>query len=149
MRKVSSTHLRVLAVACAMAVAACLVGGSAAGQDLQTQLQHKHDRLDQAHQHAQVLSSTIQKYGDQINDLIGQIAVLRNRAAMVQQHLDDKQAELHADRVRLAKLHKHLHRSLGALRTSLVDIYRSGQPDLLTVILDSQASTTSSTASST
>jgi murein DD-endopeptidase MepM/ murein hydrolase activator NlpD len=136
--RVSSSHLRTLAVACATVVAACLIGGSASGQDLQTQLQHKRDRLAQAHHHAGTLSSTIQKYGDQINDLIGQIAVLRNRAAIVQQHLSDKQAELHADRVRLAELHKHLHRSLGTLRNRLVDIYRSGQPDLLTVILDSR-----------
>jgi murein DD-endopeptidase MepM/ murein hydrolase activator NlpD len=137
MREVRSAKLRVLTAACAVAVAACLGGGSASGQDLQTQLQHKKDRLAQAHQHAQVLSSTIQKYGDQINSLIGQIAVLRNRVAIVQQDLADKQAELHADRVRLAKLHSHLHHSLGALRNRLVDIYRSGQPDLLTVILDS------------
>jgi murein DD-endopeptidase MepM/ murein hydrolase activator NlpD len=133
-----STHLRILAAACAALAAACFAGGSASGQDLQTQLQHKRDRLDQAHDRAGVLSTTIQKYGDQINDLIGQIAVLRNRAAIVQQHLTDKQGELHADRVQLAKLHKHLHHSLGALRTRLVDIYRSGQPDLLTVILDSR-----------
>jgi murein DD-endopeptidase MepM/ murein hydrolase activator NlpD len=137
MRPVSSTKPRVLAAACAVAVAACFAGGSASGQDLQTQLQHKKDRLAQAHKHAEVLSSTIEKYGDQIDGLIGQISVLRNRVAIVQQNLSDKQAELHADRVRLEKLHKHLHHSLGALRNRLVDIYRSGQPDLLTVILDS------------
>jgi peptidoglycan DL-endopeptidase CwlO len=135
--RVNSSHLRALAIACAATIAACLIGGSASGQDLQTQLQHKRDRLEQAHQHAQVLSSTIQKYGDQIDGLIGQISVLRNRVAIVEQDLADKQAELHADRVRLEQLHKHLHHSLGALRNRLVDIYRSGQPDLLTVILDS------------
>jgi murein DD-endopeptidase MepM/ murein hydrolase activator NlpD len=130
---VRSATFFALVAACALAIA----GSPASGQDLQTQLQHKKDRLEQAHQHADVLSSTIQKYGDQIDDLIGQIAVLRNRAAVVQQHLTEKQGELHNDRVRLAELHKHLHRSLGALRNRLVDIYRSGQPDLLTVILDS------------
>jgi murein DD-endopeptidase MepM/ murein hydrolase activator NlpD len=134
--QVRSTHLRALVAACAVTVAACLVG-SASGQDLQTQLQHKKDRLDQVHKHEGVLSSTIQKYGDQINELIGQIAVLRNREAIVQQHLDAKQAELHNDRVRLDALHKHLHSSLSALRNRLVGIYRSGEPDFLTVILDS------------
>lgn len=135
--QVSSTHLRALVAACAVTVAACLAG-SASGQDLQTQLQHKKDRLAHVHEREGVLSSTIQKYGDQIDDLIGQIAVLRNREAIVQQHLDAKQTELHNDRLRLDELHKHLHSSLGALRNRLVGIYRSGEPDLLTVILDSR-----------
>jgi murein DD-endopeptidase MepM/ murein hydrolase activator NlpD len=134
--QVRSTHLRALVAACVVAVAACLVG-SASGQDLQTQLQHKKDRLDQVHEREGVLSSTIQKYGDQIDELIGQIAVLRNREALVQQRLDAKQAELHNDRVHLEELHKHLHSSLNALRNRLVGIYRSGEPDFLTVILDS------------
>jgi murein DD-endopeptidase MepM/ murein hydrolase activator NlpD len=136
--QVRPTHLRVLVAACAVTVAACLVGSSASGQDLQTRLQHKKDRLDQVKNHEGVLSTTIQKYGDQIDALIGQIAVLRNREAIVQKHLDAKQAELHADRLHLLKVHRHLHRSLGALRNRLVDIYRSGQPDMLTVILDSR-----------
>jgi peptidoglycan DL-endopeptidase CwlO len=136
--KVRSTHLRVLVVACAVIVAACLVGSSASGQDLQTRLQHKKDRLEQVKNREGVLSTTISKYGDQIDALIGQIAVLRNRVALVEQNLSDKQAELHADRLHLVKVHRHLHRSLGALRNRLVDIYRSGQPDMLTVILDSR-----------
>ena len=135
--QVRSAHLRVLIAACAVVALACFAGASASGQDLQTRLQHKKDRLAQVKDHAGVLSTTIAKYGNQIDDLIGQIAVLRNREAIVQAHLSDKQAELHADRVRLQKLHVHLHRSLGALRNRLVDIYRSGQPDMLTVILDS------------
>ncbi len=95
-----------------------------------------------------MLSTTIQRYGEQIDELIGQIAVLRNREAIVQKQLD-KQAELRADREPARLLRQHLQRSLNTLRTRLVDIYRSGQPDLLTVILDPTASTTWSTATST
>jgi murein DD-endopeptidase MepM/ murein hydrolase activator NlpD len=136
--KVHSTPLRALVAACAVVIAACLVGSSASGQDLQTRLQHKKDRLEQVNNREGVLSTTISKYGDQIDALIGQIAVLRNRVALVEQNLSDKQAELHADRIHLVEVHRHLHRSLGELRNRLVDIYRSGQPDMLTVILDSR-----------
>ena len=68
--------------------------------------------------------------------------MLRNREAIVQKQLDKVQAELRADRIRLDQLRHQLNRSLNTLRNRLVDIYRSGQPDLLTVILDRTASTT-------
>jgi len=128
-----------LALLCALALTGglALLAGGASGQDLQSQLQHKRDRLDEVKHREGELSTTIQKYGDQIDVLIGQISVLRNRVAVVQAELSKKQAELHRDRVRLAQLKDNLHRSLNVLRNRLVDIYRSGQPDLLTVILDS------------
>ena len=117
--------------------AACLIAGTATGQDLESRLSHKRDHLDQVREREGELSTTIQKYGDQIDTLIGQISVLRNRVAVVQAELDKKQAELHRDRVRLDQLRTNLHRSLNVLRNRLVDIYRAGQPDLLTVMLDS------------
>jgi murein DD-endopeptidase MepM/ murein hydrolase activator NlpD len=127
---------RGLAVACALALAT-FVAASATGQDLESRLQQQRDRLGQVKQHEGELSTTIQKYGDQIDQLIGQISVLRNREAVVEQELARKQAELHRDRVRLAQLKANLKRSLNVLRNRLVDIYRAGQPDLLTVVLDS------------
>ena len=116
---------------------AALIGATASGQDLQSQLQNKRDRLENVHHREGVLSTTIQRYGDQIDHLIGEISVLRNREAIVQRELDKKQAELHADRIRLDQLRHQLRLSLNTLRNRLVDIYRSGQPDLLTVMLDS------------
>ncbi len=72
-----------------------------------------------------MLSTTIQRYGDQIDELIGEIGVLRNREAIVEQKLERKRAELRAARRRLEALRHHLHRSLNVLRNRLVDIYRS------------------------
>ena len=63
--------------------------------------------------------------------------MLRNREAIVEQQLQKKQAELHRDKVKLNQLRANLQRSLNVLRNRLVDIYRSGEPDLLTVVLDS------------
>jgi murein DD-endopeptidase MepM/ murein hydrolase activator NlpD len=134
--RIDRLQKRGLAAICAVALAT-VVAGSATGQDLQTRLQNQRDRLGQVKQREGELSTTIQKYGDQIDALIGEISVLRNREAVVEQELAGKQAELHRDRVRLAALRANLKRSLNLLRNRLVDIYRAGQPDLLTVVLDS------------
>ncbi|MDX6583251.1 MAG: hypothetical protein QOI10_2435 [Solirubrobacterales bacterium] len=133
------TPRRGLALFSAIALVAglALLAGGASGQDLQTQLQHKRDRLGHVKHREGELSTTIQKYGDQIDELIGQISVLRNRVAVVQAELTKKERELHTDRVRLVQLKDNLQRSLNSLRNRLVGIYRAGQPDLLTVVLDS------------
>jgi murein DD-endopeptidase MepM/ murein hydrolase activator NlpD len=127
---------RNLAIAIALTALVAVVA-PATGQDLQSKLEQKQQRLDKVHQHESVLSTTIQKYGDRIDQLISEISVLRNREALVQQKLAQKQAELRADQRRLEELHARLHRSLGVLRNRLVDIYRSGEPDLVAVILQS------------
>ncbi len=120
-----------------VALAAAL-GATASGQDLQSELSHKRERLEHVNHREGVLSTTIARYGDQIDQLIGEISVLRNREAIVEQELARKQAELRRDRVRLDRLRANLQRSLNLLRNRLVDIYRSGEPDLLTVVLDSR-----------
>jgi murein DD-endopeptidase MepM/ murein hydrolase activator NlpD len=94
----------------------------------QTQLQHAKDR-------AGVLSTTIQKYGDQLDQLRGQVATLENRIAIVQTQLRKKEAELKEAKARLAELRAHLERSLRVLRQRLVDIYESNRPDAVSVIL--------------
>jgi murein DD-endopeptidase MepM/ murein hydrolase activator NlpD len=131
-----SKQIRVLLAATATLLAVGL-GASASGQDLQSQLSHKRERLDRVNHREGTLSTTIQHYGDQIDQLIGEISVLRNREAIVEQQLRKKQAELHRDKVKLNQLRANLQRSLNVLRNRLVDIYRSGEPDLLTVVLDS------------
>jgi peptidoglycan DL-endopeptidase CwlO len=94
----------------------------------QAQLQHAKDR-------AGVLSTTIQKYGDQLDQLRGQVATLENRIAIVQTQLRKKEAELKEAKAKLERLRAHLKRSLQILRQRLVDIYESNRPDAVTVIL--------------
>jgi peptidoglycan DL-endopeptidase CwlO len=125
-----------LVVSGALALAA-VAAGLASAQDLQSELEHKRDRLAEVKRHEGVLSTTIQRYGERIDRLIGEVSVLRNREALVAARLRRKQAELHADRARLARLRIDLEHSLHVLRNRLVDIYESGgEPDALTVILD-------------
>ena len=125
-----------LAGACLLATVT-IASASAGAQDLNTQLEQQRQRLDHVKHREGELSTTIQRYGDRIDELIGEISVLRNRVAVVQAELRRKQAELHRDKVRLDQLRSSLRRSLNVLRNRLVNIYRAGQPDLLTVVLDS------------
>jgi murein DD-endopeptidase MepM/ murein hydrolase activator NlpD len=123
-----------LPLAIVVAIAATGVAGA---QTLQERLDDKRAQIDAQEEKKQVLSSDLQDYGEQIDVLAGQVAVLRNREAIVVAELRQVQAHLVRAKDRLEVLHRRLHRSLGVLRNRLVDIYRSNEPDILTVILQS------------
>ena len=126
-----------LAATVAAAIALAVATGAPA-QDLQAQLDQKQAQLSHAKQQAGVLSTTIQRYSDQIDSLAGQVATLRNREAKVQQELDAKQAELDRAQARLSRMRVRLHQSLEILRERLVAIYKSDTPDVISVILNAQ-----------
>jgi murein DD-endopeptidase MepM/ murein hydrolase activator NlpD len=132
-----------------LAVAAVLaVAGGAPAQSLdeiqskidssRAKLDEKQSQLQHAKDRAGVLSTTIQKYGDQLDQLRGEVATLQNRIAIVQTQLRKKEAELKEAKAKLARLREHLKRSLRILRERLVDIYKSDNPDAMTVILNSR-----------
>ena len=128
-------------LACALLLSGVVVllrGGESPAQDLQSQLDQKRSQLDQAKSKEGVLSTTIDRYSNQIETLAGQVAALRNREAAVQEDLDAAQAELREDKERLEVLRVRYHRSIKLLRARLVAIYRSDEPDVLSVILDSK-----------
>jgi septal ring factor EnvC (AmiA/AmiB activator) len=138
----------VLALAGALIlVAALTVASGAPAQSLQeiqqklddsrAQLDQKQSQLQHAKDRAGVLSTTVQKYGDQLDQLRNQVASLRNQIAIVQTQLNQKEAELKEAKARLAQLRAQLKRSLRILRQRLVDIYESNTPDAMTVILNS------------
>jgi septal ring factor EnvC (AmiA/AmiB activator) len=138
----------VLALAGALILAAALtVASGAPAQSLQqiqqklndsrAQLDQKQSQLQHAKDRAGVLSTTIQKYGDQLDQLRNQVASLRNQISIVQTQLNKKEAELEQAKARLAQLRAKLKRSLRILRQRLVDIYESNTPDAMTVILNS------------
>src|SRR5262245_31621536 len=126
-----------VAIAAIAAVVGLALAAGAPAQDLQSQLDAKRNQLDAAKQREGVLSSTIEQYSTQIDQLTGEVATLRNREAIVQDHLERTQARLDAERAHLQKLRGHLKRSLKVLRERLVAIYKSDEPDALTVILNS------------
>ena len=91
-----------------------------------------------------VLTSTISRYGDQIDRLTGEVAAIRGREEAVrtrlaakQAELDQAVAELDVAKDRLEELRARLKRALVALRDRLVAMYETGSPDVLSVIVGS------------
>jgi peptidoglycan DL-endopeptidase CwlO len=127
--------LAVLAFACLGA--ALMVVSGALAQDLNSKLDSTQSRLDEAEQQEGVLSTDIEKYTAEIDQLTGEVAVLRNREAIVQAELDRVEARLDRERRYLNVLRERLVRSMRVLKERLVEIYKSDEPDALTVILQS------------
>jgi peptidoglycan hydrolase CwlO-like protein len=91
-----------------------------------------------------VLSETIAGYNVRIDALQGDINVLQRKQDRIQATLDEKRAELlevrgklDEARERLARLRKQLAVAQDALAARLVELYKADEPDVLTVILQS------------
>jgi murein DD-endopeptidase MepM/ murein hydrolase activator NlpD len=133
------TQRRFALLALALAVASGLsIATGAPAQDLHSQLQQKQAQLQHAKSREGVLSTTIERYGDRLDQLRGQVATLRNREAVVAAELAKTKAELKREKRRLDVLRVRLRRSLAVLRDRLVAIYKTSQPDALTVILNAR-----------
>src|SRR4051795_4863179 len=91
-----------------------------------------------------VLTSTITHYDRKIQSLQGEIRDLQDRQNRIQESLDQKRAELFAtqDKLeiakdRLARLRGYLAQAQRVLAQRLVQMYKDGEPDALTVVLES------------
>jgi murein DD-endopeptidase MepM/ murein hydrolase activator NlpD len=134
---VRSRHAFAVVAVAALLAALCLLGATGAGgQDLQSELDAKRSQLEQEKERKGVLSSELAGYEQRLDQLAGEVATLRNREAIVVAELRRVQARLVREKDRLETLRHELRRSLNVLRNRLVDIYRSGPPDVLTVMLD-------------
>jgi murein DD-endopeptidase MepM/ murein hydrolase activator NlpD len=135
----SDTRRRACGAAIAIAALAGLVlaGGSPApANDLHAQLHRAQAKLSEKKKHEGVLSTTIARDNRRLRELTGQVATLRNQIAIARNQLERVEAELARDRIHLRVLRGRLRRSLRALSDRLVAIYKSDQPDALTVILN-------------
>ncbi len=138
-RPIAHRRPALLALAATLAAAAGMsIAVGAPARDLQSKLHQKQARLHHAQAREGVLSTTIQRYGERLDQLRNQVAELRNREATVQAQLARAKAELKRDKARLELLRARLKRALRALRQRLVAIYESSQPDAVTVILNSK-----------
>jgi murein DD-endopeptidase MepM/ murein hydrolase activator NlpD len=132
----SSKSLRLFLAATATGLA--LLGGTALGQtSLESQRDSKQAELQEVRDREGVLSTELAAYSEQVDQLAGQVATLRNREAIVAEQLAQTQARLETEAARLDALRERLGRSLKVLSHRLVDIYKSDEPDALTVILES------------
>jgi murein DD-endopeptidase MepM/ murein hydrolase activator NlpD len=114
-----------------------VAGGTAFAQDLESEKAAKEAELAEVRERGDVLSTQISEYSEQISQLAGEVAILRNREALVAQQLRETQARLDAERKRLVELRDKLDRSIDILSERLVDIYKADEPDVLTVLLQS------------
>jgi murein DD-endopeptidase MepM/ murein hydrolase activator NlpD len=127
-----------LALSGALVACACgLAVGAASGQDLQRELNAKQEKLEHARAHAGVLTTRISHESAQIDRLTTEVAELRNKEAAVAARLAQKQAELERAQARLEYLKQRLRQAISILEERLVAIYTTNEPDLITVLLES------------
>lgn len=122
-----------------------------AGQSKQEELSSLQSRIDKARKKIgrkkgteRVLTSQITSYSRRISRLQGEISTLSSRQERIQADLDAKRSELEQlrtdlrrERARLVRLRKRFAVTRAMLRSRLIEIYKAGKPDLVTVILNS------------
>lgn len=94
-------------------------------------------QLAKSRQREAVLTNQITAINSKIGKATKRIAVLQRREAVVQDALSKKQVELDTALERLKRLRLRLRRSQRVLAARLVEIYKTDEPDAITVILES------------
>ena len=115
-----------------------LVTAPVAAQQLEQRRAATEAELSQLDRRDGVLTSEIAAYTSEIAALQQRVAQLRNTEARLDQQLATKQAELAEARARLAELRRQLAEALSTLGQRLVAIYKYGEPDLLSVVLNAE-----------
>jgi peptidoglycan hydrolase CwlO-like protein len=134
-----------LAVAAVLAALCVLVGlsGSAPAEDLQSKLEHTQSKLSHVRESQESVAATIAEQNRAIDTMLGEVSALRQRQEAVERRLARKEAELEAATAALEKEQRHLRRvreqlgrALSVLRERLVAIYETGNPDVMSAVVD-------------
>jgi peptidoglycan hydrolase CwlO-like protein len=127
-----------------IALCALVAAAAAPAQNATDELEGKMNELQENVDQQGGLQATIDRQNAAIDQLIGEEAALRAKAASVQAELDRRQAQLdqanaalNAERAHLKEVRVRLDAAIEALEQLLVDIYKSSGPDTLSVILNS------------
>jgi len=121
-------------------------GASPSGKaaSLQQRIEAVRDKIERKRGTERVLASDIAAYTQRINRLQADISTLRARQVRLQADLDAKRAELvriqerlRQERARLARLRARLVEARTLLARRLVEIYKADDPDVMTVLLNS------------
>lgn len=115
------------------------------GQQLQRKIEQKRGEIEAKKRRERSLTSTIEGYSRRINTLQGDISTLQARQVKIEADLASKRAELsrlqedlRQERARLTRLRARLAESRAALKDRLIYLYKADEPDLVTVILESE-----------
>jgi murein DD-endopeptidase MepM/ murein hydrolase activator NlpD len=110
---------------------------------LQSRIDRRQSQLDQVNGRARVLTGDISGLTQRIGTLQGTITTLQQRENAIQADLDAKRAELARTqdelrrvRARLVQLRARLAHARAVLADRLVELYKSDQPDIVSVVLD-------------
>src|SRR3954447_20563855 len=127
-----------------LALFACVPLVSSGAPNLGSKIERKKDQIAWRKGRERVLSSDVAGYTRRINALQSDITVLETKQARLQASLDGKRAELariqedlRRERLRLARLRARLAEARKALAARLVELYKADDPDLVTVVLES------------
>lgn len=112
---------------------------------LDKRIQQKRGEVVKSKRKEGVLTTDITRFNTRISGLQGQIGGTQKRLRTVQDDLDEKRTELlrvrdrlEVARDRLVRARSDLKKSRRALSDRLVELYKSDQPDALTVVLEAK-----------
>ena len=124
-------------------VIAAVIGQSASG-DPASKIAQKQNELDRIQSVEGPLRSQIDQMNAEVDRLIGEESRLRQEQAAAQHELEQKQAELdqataqlNAEKAELARVRAKLQSAVAALEELLVNMYKSNDPDLTAVVMQS------------
>jgi peptidoglycan hydrolase CwlO-like protein len=136
-RRAPSPRVLASIVAIAAAAAAIALSTGTSSGDLQSQIAANRSAADSLR--VQISADT-----DQINRTAGGLQAARNRLAVLQRELDSRESQLRSvqtslvtTRDHLVQLENRLRQASTALSANLVAKYEGAQPDVVSVILDS------------
>ena len=125
-----------------------LVIGSVIGQtasgDPASKIEQKQSELDRIQSAEGPLRGQIDQMNAEVDRLIGEESRLRQAQAAAEHELEVKQAELeqataelNAEKAELARVRAKLQKAVGALELLLINMYKSNDPDLTAVVMQS------------
>ncbi len=137
----STGRLRLLALLAAPIAAALLLWSAAPIASRAATESELQNRIDGAQSRERTLRADADTFARIADRFATQVALLQRRQAAVQEQLDRERArlartraDLRRERARLARLKRKLAASKRTLALRLVDRYKTGSPDLVTVI---------------
>jgi peptidoglycan hydrolase CwlO-like protein len=126
-------------------VTAAVIGQSASG-DPASKIEQKQDELNRIQSAEGPLRGQIDQMNAEVDRLIGEESQLRQEEAAAQHELAAKQAELdkataelNAEKAELTRVRAKLQEAVAALEQLLVNIYKSNDPDLTAVVMQSSS----------
>src|SRR6201999_3168797 len=112
--------------------------------NLQEKIFIKQRQIEAKKRRERSLTSTIESYSRRIGVLQGDITTLQERQIEIETDLANKRAELdriqddlRSERARITRLRARLAESRAALSARLVHLFKADEPDMVTVVLES------------